>query len=72
MMKTKDYIINYHNQMRAVLLSKCYEYETEFVIGWGISEKTLKEYEQFFLVGEYDDDDRNTRYFINKKKNNLF
>ena len=58
--------------MRAVLLSKCYEYETEFVIGWGISEKTLKEYEQFFLVGEYDDDDRNTRYFINKKKNNLF
>ena len=59
-----------HFKMRAVLLSKCYEYETEFVIGWGVSEKTLKEYEQFFTVGEYDDD-KKTKYFINKRKNNL-
>ena len=71
-MKTKDYIINYANQMRAVLLTKCYEYETEYLIGHGISKETLKEYEQYFIVHQYDDDDRSTRYTIDKKINNLY
>ena len=71
-MKTKDYIINYANQMRAVLLTKCYEYETEYLIGWYANRQDLKEYKNFFIIDEFDEDERGWRYSISKEKNKLY
>jgi len=71
-MKTKDYIINYANQMRAVLLTKCYEYEDEYLIGWYCDRQELPEYNSFFIVDEFDEDERGWRYSISKERNNLY
>lgn len=71
-MKTKNHIINYANQMRAVLLTKCYEYADEWLIGWYANRQELPEYNNFFIVDEFDEDERGWRYSISKERNNLY